>query len=81
MACDVVPTANGPFFVCGDFPEKRCWCGAPATRECDFEVAPGQTCDRGMCDEHTSERGVVTRIEFGLGVADTVDYCARHRPR
>lgn len=50
--------------------QKRCACGAVATRECDYKV-PGKrsgTCDKGICDGCT------------FSPADNKDICQKHAP-
>jgi hypothetical protein len=45
---------------------KRCKCGAPATRECDYPIARRKTCDAPMCDAHSHS------------VGRDLDYCDAH---
>ena len=43
----------------------KCRCGNPAVFLCDYEVAPGRTCDEPLCGQ--------CRINFGCK-----DYCLEH---
>jgi hypothetical protein len=52
MPCTVTTLPNGArAIVCTSGRRKRCACGRPATKECDWKV-PGKksgTCDRPIC--------------------------------
>lgn len=76
MICESVDLGNGMrAIVCGSGrrKRKRCDCGAPATRECDFQIAMardfgerGRTCDKPLCDR------------CAVHVGEDCDYCPGH---
>lgn len=47
-------------------PQSCKFCRQPSTKQCDFPVSPGKTCDVYMCDYHANR------------VGDNVDYCPNH---
>lgn len=61
--------------LCDRRPVKKCKCGRPSTKLCDFELGPpdhaqgahGKTCDRPLCD----------RCAVHIPGKD-VDYCLDH---
>lgn len=70
MAC--IPFAGG--IVCTTRARRR-RCQAPgcsswASRQCDFPLEDGKTCDRHICEAHA-------RAQSGSG-ADRIDYCPAH---
>ena len=68
MHCEVIALKDGTAaFVCGGrHTHKRCACGQPATKLCDFPTARGKTCDRPLCDR------------CAVGIDRDVDYCPDH---
>lgn len=67
MACKTLHGDGYKAIVCtrGARPIK-CACGARANLLCDFPIdANGRTCDKGICEEHTTKNG-------------DLDYCALH---
>lgn len=63
MSCEKVDLGNGNFAItCGrGRPAKAAPCSfcraRPHTKLCDFELAPGRTCDRKMCDRCATSVG------------------------
>ena len=48
-------------------PQRKCACGKPATRLCDFVVNRlGDTCDRPVCTDHATS------------VGPDLDHCPEH---
>jgi hypothetical protein len=46
---------------------KPCeFCGVPSTKQCDFSVSDGKTCDAYMCDR------------CSVSVGENLDHCAGH---
>ena len=56
MVCTYVPLGNGQAaIVCGPRRRvKKCWCGAPGVKLCDFKVGQGKTCDIPRCERHST---------------------------
>ncbi len=52
--------------ICGNFGEHCAECGAIADNLCDYPVGKGKTCDRAICEEHSSPIGV------------DIHYCPHH---
>lgn len=53
----------------------------PVTKECDYPVEHGKTCDAGMCDDCARTLGYQD-IDIGHGIKrlnDTWDVCPIHR--
>ena len=51
MACRHVDLGNGAHaIICGLPRQKRCKCGAPATKLCDWKMRAGGTCDAPICE-------------------------------
>ena len=50
MVCRQIKIGDASAFVCG--PARRCRCGRPATKECDWKVPARKsgTCDAPLCD-------------------------------
>ncbi len=70
MACETIQDDNGHVIIfCGRSRRQRCkFCHQGfVAKLCDFPVAPGKTCDAGMCDQ------CATRV------ASEVDYCPIHK--
>lgn len=63
MPCETVRLpGGGAAIVChrGRRRVQRCWvplCEDPATRQCDFPIGPGKTCDRYLCAAHAVPQG------------------------
>jgi hypothetical protein len=52
MKCSTVSTSAGTAIFCGPRPRaKRCHCGSPGTRLCDWKVGDG-TCNAAICHAH-----------------------------
>lgn len=55
MTCHRIDLPGGGFAIaCTRGPRRKSapclYCTAPHTKLCDYEVAPGKTCDRKLCD-------------------------------
>lgn len=79
MSCDVLTGADGApnGHACSRGPRgKRCACGNPATKLCDFVLAGSrgraQTCDVDLCD------GCAVRQPGQALDGETIDYCGPH---
>lgn len=71
MPCEVREFGSHTMVVCSR-PRRvevaRCVvCGNPAPFLCDYEVAPGRTCDKPLCGQ----------CRYNMGVKD---YCPEHAP-
>jgi len=71
MPCIPFRSADGTIsgFACTRGPRKRCKCGRPATRLCDWQLSgpkAGKTCDAPLCDR------CAARVGPGR------DYCQAH---
>jgi hypothetical protein len=71
MTCRTIKSEDGKFMavVCSRTPTKRCKCGRPCTKLCDFPLTgakAGKTCDEPMCDLHHVNQG------------PEIDYCLPH---
>lgn len=75
MPCQHFTTPDGKVsgFMCfRGQSRKRCWvrgCDRPATKLCDGIMPGGKTCDRNLCEHHTTH------------VEPDHDYCWPHRPK
>lgn len=56
----------GRMFICGKLGPHCADCGDVGDYLCDYPVGKGKTCDRSMCDDHSTE------------VAPNLHYCAPH---
>lgn len=55
MTCSFVNVDGHPVIVCGKIKLFPCSaCGEIATRECDWKVGQGRTCDASLCEKCTS---------------------------
>ena len=62
MSCEVVRWGDGAVILCGRSRRKapKCWvahCKFSSTKECDWPLGDGKTCDRHICDGHADEVG------------------------
>lgn len=62
MPCTTVPWGDGAMILCGRGIKQapKCWvshCRAASTKECDWIVEGGKTCDRPICDRHADQVG------------------------
>lgn len=68
MTCHTIKSGRGNAIVCTRGPRtRRCACGNPATKLCDFPMGNGKTCDVPMCDA----------CAFGIG--PDIDVCSHHK--
>lgn len=68
MTCYITETEDGvTMFLCGDFGPHCTECSDVGDEFlCDYPVAEGKTCDKGLCGKHAHE------------VAPNVHYCPGH---
>ena len=68
MPCYMASAKDGSqMFICGDLgPHCACCSDVGDYAYCDFPVAPGQPCNRALCESHSHE------------VAPGVHYCDGH---
>lgn len=70
MVCRTVKVGTAVAIVCSRGERrKRCTCGQPATKLCDYPVerrGKRATCDRTMCEAHATK------------VGPDLDHCAEH---
>jgi hypothetical protein len=62
MPCEIVPWGDGAMIMCGRGLKMapKCWvrhCKLSSTKECDWPIAEGKTCDRAICNGHADEVG------------------------
>lgn len=50
MKCTTLNVDGIHVIACGGRRITKCSCGRPASKLCDWKIAPGRTCDTPVCD-------------------------------
>jgi hypothetical protein len=66
--------AGGHVCVRGQRPKRCRECGELATKQCDYRLRSGRSCDDHLCDAHAHvQPGTPSDPSHG-----SIDYCTRH---